>query len=402
MWRGRAPSPSFGGVALRRRACRDEESSRPAWRRTGRGIVFSLSFPFLAAARWARIIAGTHRVFPRLTRPGALSPELLLAACALPSSWLAEWRGGRDAFGGTAGPRRLPAAAAWRRRLAADGVRPGVWRGLGGRAASRQARRRGGGLSCRRRRDGSRHGARPGCAVGRGFVPTLSSNSSIRRPSVSLHAVGLNFGDDHAVDLVAREHRLALFPATSRRNAVLLPSITSVPVSANWPRCSRPAVASGAAGGRTPGGIEERSLHHLRAGPPGRPDDQYSGNSDATTGFGAIGSAGAGCRVRLSPSRFPNRRSRTSTTRGMSHHKGRVERVRQGRSWLSLPFGLGKREPRDVELNVDLRLLSGRRPEAAKCIERPQRHVLDRQIRRLRLERAGSSAMPGSTRRTAR
>ncbi len=54
-----------------------------------------------------------------------------------------------------------------------------------------------------------------------------------------LDAVGLHLGDHEAVDRFALLDRRDLPPAVSRRNAVLLPSITVVPVSANCPRCIR-------------------------------------------------------------------------------------------------------------------------------------------------------------------
>jgi hypothetical protein len=61
------------------------------------------------------------------------------------------------------------------------------------------------------------------------------------------HAIGFTSATSMPLTFSPASTRRDLLPATSRRKAVLLPSITSVPVSANWPRCICDAAVTGAA-----------------------------------------------------------------------------------------------------------------------------------------------------------
>ncbi len=277
--------------------------------------------------------------------------------------------GGLDA---PAAPCCAPAAAAAR---AARRRSRAVWFGAvrccarpcgRGLVPSRHRRRRGD--RCGRRRPEPRRSV---AGSGVDFVATLRTSSSDSSPSVRVTRSALTSATFMPLIVSPARTRRALFPAISRRNAVFLPSTSSVPVRANWPRFIRAAAAflrhrrRGAARR-----IEERAGDGLAFARRRRRRSRIRAAARPSTGLGSTASAGGATASRWrAPIRSRADTVAANAASGSSHQRAALQgrrkfvhrRVLPMAPWRSLPRGLGKRVAPDVELHVDLRLLAGRR-----------------------------------------
>ena len=322
------------GVARGRRAGRDEEGRDRHGGAQGGESSFHCHF---------------HRV-PRHAGPGlspeviAWSPRLLVRGCAfairlveLTPAGIAPQRAAAAAPARQRRrpPRRRAAPAAARCAAALRGPTPLGQRLRRARRGRRRRGRRGGrgaAPAAPRRRGAAGARRRRAATVGRGLVPTLSISSSDSSPSVKLDAVRLHFGHEHAVDRVAGQHAPRLVAGDLAQECRAL--------AVDHQRAGERELAALQPAG---GGLRRRTGAGRRVGlksvrctisvcPAAPPAIAYSGSSDATTGFGAIGSAGAGRRSKaLPPAGFPADDQRRARRAAASHQRARANRVRQGR-----------------------------------------------------------------------